>query len=158
MDKSKFINNSAVNVGGAIASYGSGNLNNCNFTNNSAVNDGGAVYWEFNYVSQDENRFLANISDSRFISNKARYGGAVHVFNIKTKIISSYFENNSAIHSGGLSVRVSDVTVANSNFTSNFAVHGGGAIGNDGEIRDIGLWRLKILTLITTMLTTMVVL
>ena len=32
VDKSKFIDNSA-NVGGASASYGSGNLNNCNFTN-----------------------------------------------------------------------------------------------------------------------------
>ena len=39
-------------------------------------------------VSQDENRFLANISDSRFISKVwLVYGGAVHVFNIKTKII-----------------------------------------------------------------------
>ena len=136
VNKSKFIDNSALNVGGAIASYGSGNLINCNFTNNNASNYGGAVYWRSISVSQDENRFLANISDSRFISNKARYGGAVHVFNIKTKIISSYFENNSAIHSGGLSVRVSNVTVANSNFTDNSAVHGGGAIGNDGRNPD----------------------
>ena len=136
VNKSKFIDNSALNVGGAIASYGSGNLINCNFTNNNASNYGGAVYWRSISVSQDENRFLANISDSRFISNKARYGGAVHVFNIKTKIISSYFENNSAIHSGGLSVRVSNVTVVNSNFTDNSAVHGGGAIGNDGRNPD----------------------
>ena len=127
-----FTNGSADN-GGAIhvASTGSASLDNCTFENNTATNKGGAVYCD-NKIT---------VSDSTFVNNSAKDGGAI--FTKDSSIDKSKFYNNSVSdHGGGLFSEGKSI-VTNSVFDNNNVTEykrierlnrGGAAIYSTGEL------------------------
>lgn len=108
------IDNSAATFGGAIASLNSlMNINNINAKNNFAKYDGGVIYQMYNDIS---------ISESNFINNSARSGGAIFVDDIGIfKLIYNNFENNHANFIGNsiYSLFVNFTITENNNFTRN---------------------------------------
>ena len=87
----------------------------------------------------------ATISDSYFVNNSGRWGGALSVmggeFSIATNFIDidgTKFVNNSALYGGALVVTQGNIpisgTIINSNFTNNKAQYGGAAWINEGTI------------------------
>ena len=118
-----FINNSA-DFGGALTYHASGNLNNCTLINNTAEKYGGAVAIWLNHDFMD-----LNITNSRFIGNKAPLGGAVKLDGFNIKIENSTFEDNYASEYGGaVNVEAFDVKIINSDFERNIANIDGGAV------------------------------
>ena len=89
-----FTNNYANYNGSAIFwSYGNdGLIDNCTFTNNTATQTGGAIY------IKGEND---TISNSRFINNTAKKGGAIGTTN-KLSMINNTFSNNNPDNMGSL--------------------------------------------------------
>ena len=129
LNDSSFKNNSATNEGGAIYlaniashyfSHGyysyrykySGILNNCDFTDNSATKNGGAIRGYFDKMYY-----------SKFTSNKADNGGAVHG---SGTIYYSNFTKNTANNTGGATYSVS---LENCNLINNTASRGGAGYG-----------------------------
>ena len=129
-----FINNSA-DFGGALTYHASGNLNNCTLINNTAKKYGGAVAIWLNHDFMD-----LNITNSKFIGNKAPLGGAVKLDGFNIKIENSTFEDNYASQYGGaVNIEAFDVKIIDSDFERNIANIDGGAVyikGNDTAIRN----------------------
>ncbi|WP_067041063.1 DUF11 domain-containing protein [Methanobrevibacter sp. YE315] len=129
-----FINNSA-DFGGALTYHASGNLNNCTLINNTARDYGGAVAIWLNHDYMD-----LNITNSRFIGNKAPLGGAVKLDGFNIKIVNSTFEDNFASKYGGaVNIEAYDVKILNSTFRKNIANVDGGAVyikGNDTTVKN----------------------
>ena len=126
----EFAGNTAVYDGGAITSYGNGDLNitiiGCEFTGNSAGDGGmgGAVYVGTGSV--------VNIAECMFSDNTAYNGGAVCCEGI-AEIEDCQVLGNSAFGGGGVSA-FGYVTLSRNIIKLNDAVYGGGVwIDNEGQ-------------------------
>ena len=126
---SEFSGNSALQNGGAIASFIDINVSNSKFENNKSSKNGGAISIDLgnpNAVASSG----SNLSNLTFNSNSAKSGGAISNLNgAKVAIDSSNFRNNSA-SIGGAILHGSEQTmdVKNSTFENNTATVQGGAI------------------------------
>lgn len=115
-----FKHNTAKKTGGVILAYGAVNIYGGTFEENKA-STGGAVYAK-----------KALIQNAKFLTNKAKWGGAVFVAQEAT-IQNSVFTSNTASSAGG-ALYVSGVTkIADSEFQSNNSKQGG-AIYSKGEL------------------------
>ena len=159
-----FINNEAINDGGAIYSLGKDTaITNCTFTNCSSLRGkGGAVYIysDYNlitnctiinctaldcggaiYVSGDNNI----INDSNYANNKAfNDGGAIFLVGGECCVNNSYFESNSADGDGGAiySKGTNDFNVDNCTFVNNSAeVYGGALIIENNAIVNSSIFK-----------------
>ncbi|WP_455645650.1 beta strand repeat-containing protein [Methanosphaera sp.] len=128
INNSRFINNSASDVGGVISNNATVTVGNSTFTNNSA-NIGGAIY----------NSKTQTILTSNFTNNKAVKAGAIYADYASgsgnINIDRCVFTNNTATSKntsdeviGGALVNNGTLTMTNVNFTSNTARDQGGAI------------------------------
>ncbi|MYD10507.1 MAG: SH3 domain-containing protein [Chloroflexi bacterium] len=80
------------------------------------------------------------VRNSRFVDNRAKYGGAITMFgrNSKLTVMDSSFERNTAIdsHGGAIDMRAGQLTITGSSFVENQASTGGAiATGGGGEVR-----------------------
>ena len=147
LENDTFLSSSAKDYGGAVHlnkgfDYNGGGsyaafayLNNCNFNNNLADYYGGAIsLYDCDVV----------VSNSNFISNKAKKGGAISILNGmgNLTVINSSFTNNFASEMGGalevealntFSVRYF-ANIINSTFKSNSANYGGAIVAGDTNI------------------------
>ena len=135
---------------GAIVNHGSLSVTSCNFTDNKitktsfAKNGGAAIFSDGESLEIDNCNFINNvaplkvstaavtslgyedisITDSKFINNTAREGGAVHFENIaqfEPAIISCEFEQNTAVKGSAIYVGNNSryASVSLSNFAKN---------------------------------------
>ena len=135
---------------GAIVNHGSLSVTSCNFTDNKitktsfAGNGGAAIFSDGEALEIDNCNFINNvaplkvstaavtslgyedisITDSKFINNTAREGGAVHFENIaqfEPAIISCEFEQNTAVKGSAIYVGNNSrfASVSLSNFAKN---------------------------------------
>ena len=135
---------------GAIVNHGSLSVTSCNFTDNKitktsfAKNGGAAIFSDGEALEIDNCNFINNvaplkvstaavtslgyedisITDSKFINNTAREGGAVHFENIaqfEPAIISCEFEQNTAVKGSAIYVGNNSrfASVSLSNFAKN---------------------------------------
>ena len=135
---------------GAIVNHGDLSLDSCNFTDNKitktsfAGNGGAAIFSDGESLEIDNCNFINNvaplkvstaavtslgyddvsITDSKFINNTAREGGAVHFKNIaqfESAIYSCDFEQNTAVKGSAIYVGNNSryVSVSLSNFVKN---------------------------------------
>ena len=131
--------------GGAIRVGTGGRLNvyNSSFINNSSGGNGGAIWMEIDSHS------LA-INSSRFIGNKASYGGSVIgsalAYDRAMTVNSSSFVDNGGLYDGGAISAYNDVllNIANSTFSNNRSYAG-------GSVLDVGGWAKVTLTHLTMM-------
>ena len=131
-----FINNSAVQRGGAIRNGGTYLYNltiiDSIFINNTAGANGGAIS-AYIHPSTAAAGGYNNIYSSQFINNTAGVeGGAIENYRTQLNIDDCSFEGNTAL-SGGAIITGSDkaniiTIITNSNFTNNHAESNGGAI------------------------------
>ena len=125
-----FINNTAVQSGGAIYAYSKAIVKNCNFYNNHASNMGGAVFF---------NKEYSEINSCEFINNRAsKSGGAIYISYRSCIIDNSIFKNNTADYAGAVYFSAFKHSVNNSLFENNNASSDAGAIylGGYGTIVD----------------------
>ena len=135
---------------GAIVNHGDLSLDSCNFTDNKitktsfAGNGGAAIFSDGESLEIDDCYFINNvaplkvstaavtsvgyedisITDSKFINNTAREGGAVHFKNIsqfESAIISCEFEHNTAVKGSAIYIGNNSryASVILSNFVKN---------------------------------------
>lgn len=160
LSNSTFVNNSAATEGGGVYSYShSASLTDSRFENNSAVYHGGGVYWRYYSGKLNNLTFIGNnasnggglsvigsldddgsnsntvVSNSTFINNTARYGGAGADISAHTKIVNSSFENNSALNYGG-ALGLTNAEADNCNFTNNTATFGGAVYTYNSTIKN----------------------
>lgn len=165
---STFIRNQATTDGGAIYSDSKStnfNFNNCIFKENQATGSiltcyGGAIcskgnlnaycsLFEDNYADNDGGAIYAStigtVDDSVFISNHAKYGGAIYINDRCTAdITKSYFESNYAEKGGAIytdsSSKSNYLNLINNAFINNNAGEGSVAFhsGSYGDIN--GNW------------------
>lgn len=118
IDSCSFINNSAQ-MGGSIASYGNLNILRSKFINNTATLLGGAVA-----SAGGELAYICNIYNSSFISNSAPIGGAIlnmmqiNIFNC------NFTNNKANETGGAISNFIISLNISNSNFNNNSAPKG----------------------------------
>ena len=138
-----FKDNSAL-YAGAVYIWGSNyNIADCVFDNNTAFgkgnmtpnnNNGGALV--VSQVSRFNEPITGTISGSKFINNKAQYGGAAYFNKGFVTITDSVFENNIATAEGGAvgfshaSVKDLVVSINNSSFVGNKAPVAGAIFTN----------------------------
>eukprot|EP00698_Gefionella_okellyi_P001948 TRINITY_DN1181_c0_g1_i2.p1 TRINITY_DN1181_c0_g1~~TRINITY_DN1181_c0_g1_i2.p1 ORF type:complete len:1360 (+),score=378.76 TRINITY_DN1181_c0_g1_i2:1034-5113(+) len=117
---SMFLNNSAVQDGGAIYMAGNKYITNCTFIGNSALGYGGAVV--------AASLRVLPINNCSFISNSALFGGGVAQIVGNLNVSYSRFQGNSATQVGGglATVTANSVSVLGSNFVGNQAPSAGG--------------------------------
>lgn len=127
LNHATFLNNSAVNQGGAVYCYvgtgGTLTVTNSYFEGNSTKR-GGAIY---------NDGCAATISNSTFKSNTAsQTGGGVHHDNSATLTITdSIFQSNSGFDGGGFYNAIgATATLTNVDFLSNTGSYGGGFENN----------------------------
>ena len=132
LSNSNFINNSAGNFGGAIYIRGGRNgvnITNCYFINNHVSETGGAIY----SPSREENSF--NIVDSYFINNSAGYlGGAIYSMDYINISNSKFIDNKAKV--GGAICGRNYLTVTNSEFVDNSAYLGDNIAYNHSESKN----------------------
>ena len=110
------INGNASSHGGAIYWEGlNGTINNCIFKDCSSPNSGGAILF----------KDTAKIEKSKFIGNRAYFGGGVN-FDEESHVIDCIFEDNYAKYLGGGIYALGEIHISNSRFISNEAGDGGG--------------------------------
>lgn len=134
--ESVFVSNSAQNSGGALYLLYIDRvlLNRVIFSKNSAILDGGAVaiYGSLQVDPNDEeNRQMKlAIENSNFTSNTvSRRGGAFYGNNIlEARISHSQFSENKAAYGGAIFTAKSTGNISTSRFFSNLALSGGGAV------------------------------
>lgn len=137
-----FIDNSATGgtakrCGGAIMAAGKINIFDSTFKNNHADTQGGAIH----------TGKLGTVDNSVFISNYAKYGGALYTsFEINSVVTRSYFDTNYANNRGGAiytnkASTSSFLTLENNTFINNDAGGEGKAVFNSGVYVSIkGNW------------------
>ena len=134
IENSYFINNTAYNYGGAIASDDNGNVKvtNTYFINSISKDDaGGAIYSKNN---------LLNIYNSYFINCSANFGSAICSLSSNTFIVSSEFRNNRAKYDGGALYQMySALNISDSIFYNNSAVNGGAIFSDNLTLFEISL-------------------
>ena len=116
ISESKFNDNTARNLAGAIYLCAKGStIDKSVFNKNAAGDEGGAIYMAVQ----------ASIKDSNFTQNTApNYGGAVYIAAEGSKIIGGYYNNNSAPVGGAVNVKSKQVTIENATFTNHNGVNG----------------------------------
>ena len=132
---SNFLNNSA-GTGGAIDSGATLTVGNSNFSANSAtagqITGGGAIFG-FSGATM--------ITNTAFLNNSAKYGGALEVDESALSVVSSAFAGNSASYGGGAIFNYGNtipaISVTNSTFSANQATTLGGAIFNLGGTTNV---------------------
>ena len=147
LENDTFMSSSAKDYGGAVHinkgfDYNGGGsyaafayINNCTFKNNLADYFGGAIsLYDCDVV----------VTNSNFISNKAKKGGAISILNGmgNLTVINSSFENNFASDMGGaLEIEALNTyntryfaNIYNSTFKSNTANYGGAIVAGDADI------------------------
>jgi hypothetical protein len=110
--------------GGAIASFDTLAVSNCNFLNNSAY-QGGAI-WEYANV--------ATVSGCNFSRNMSLEDGGAILDDGTMSVTNSTFSNNSTSvlgSSGGAIFNEAGLTLTDSMLSNNTAVGGGGAVANE---------------------------
>lgn len=133
IDGFTFQNANNANDGGAVRMSGGfqagGFINDCLFQDNISTGDGGAVYMSTSYAGSD-----VNITNSEFVNNTGRYGGAVYYSpsNQAGTISGNTFTSNTADEAGALHVTGS-VFVLQSEFDGNHADVHSGALGSSGS-------------------------
>ena len=156
VNNSSLIDNRAGVAGGCMASYRSSNITvqECNFTSHTAI-FGGVFYlfqndymhlrfenistgFEFVQVYGTVRKFLRCtlvVIESRFLDNKANYGGVLYTQGSQAAINTSICSRNCALYDGGDVYAVDDSIVRiNSNlFDDSFAMNFGGVIALIGE-------------------------
>ena len=135
-----FKDNSAL-YAGAVYIWGSNyNIADCVFDNNTAFgkgnmtpnnNNGGALV--VSQVSRFNEPITGTISGSKFINNKAQYGGAIYICEGNIKITDSEFVNNSAdVEGGAIDINTvngnPEVSISDSKFINNSASYGGAIV------------------------------
>lgn len=126
IENTVFINNSAFYNGAVYMNSLNAKIINCTFTSNCATNSSGALGW----VKKGN----GVISNSKFIKNAARYGGAIYINNATDlRIENSEFYNNSAVRKGGSLYwdSVDNGTIIDSKFKNSTAGEFGGGIYYD---------------------------
>ena len=112
IQNSKFYNNSSNHSGGAIYGGGSSknetNIEDCYFEGNTTSSNGGAITMSLRPV---------NIKRSEFISNKAKWGGAISLYE-KSVIESCSFKSNTS-SSGGGAISANNIILRNSTILGN---------------------------------------
>jgi len=112
---SKFYNNVAKLLAGAVYVKGKASIETSVFNNNSAGDEGGAIF----IVTE------STIKNSNFTSNKVpNYGGAVFIDAVSSKIIGGVYDNNSAPAGAAVYIKSNKVTVDGSKFINHDAVNG----------------------------------
>ena len=114
-----YISNSASNV----------KINKCHFEENNACysNSNSGMYGG----AINSHCRSSKITNSDFISNKAKGGGAINIYYEGTSVDSCTFKNNHASASGGaiwMAATATEANIKNSNFINNQAENDGGAI------------------------------
>ena len=125
---SKFINNTALNYGGAIVceNIERASIQNTQFINSTCTGDGGAVYI---------NNAKLNASDCEFTGSEALFGGAVCSVNGTVVINRCNFTSNRARHYGGAAYQLfGNLTLSASTLTNNAAGLGGGLYSDDASL------------------------
>ncbi|MEM6866967.1 MAG: CHAT domain-containing protein [Cyanobacteria bacterium P01_C01_bin.121] len=116
-------------AGGGLANYGMLTVENSLFVDNRAVQNGGAID-SFNggAITVSNSTFRDNTSAVN------GSGGAIHLGNVTgiSRIHNTLFENNNSYNGGGaINASNADLVVdSGSRFVSNMAANGGGAIAN----------------------------
>ena len=118
---SKFINNTAKGIAGALYVYANNSeVKNSEFSGNDAAN-GGAAY------IQGTNNVIDTVTFSN--NTASRYSGAAYIAGYDNNIINSKFNDNSAGLSGGASlITGNNNAISNSEFNNNTASENGGAL------------------------------
>ena len=128
ISESKFNNNTARNLAGAVYLNAKGStIDKSVFNKNTAGDEGGAIYMAVQ----------ATINDSNFTQNTVpNYGGAIYIAADGSKIIGGYYNNNSAPVGGAVNVKSKQVTIENATFTNHHAVNGSAIHwkGDDGTL------------------------
>lgn len=118
IDSCSFINNSAA-MGGSIASYGNLNILRSKFINNTATLLGGAVA-----AAGGELAHICNIYDSSFISNSAPMGGAILNMMTTSIFNCNFTNNKANETGGAISNYIISLNISNSNFNNNSSPKG----------------------------------
>ncbi len=145
-----FINNSADSGGAIYLNGGILEINECVFINNTALNYGGAIACSSKNsitpkVTIKKSRFISDVStgdaggaiylkstiftgeDLNFISCQATFGAAMTLLKSYSHLSNIYTCNNTARYDGGAIYMVyGNLTLINSQFSSNHAKNGGG--------------------------------
>ncbi|RAP49376.1 MAG: hypothetical protein BZ138_07745 [Methanosphaera sp. rholeuAM270] len=144
VENSNFTSNNGSLCGGAIAFYIQErddilNVTGSTFFNNTVVQSGysealgGAIYIEI--IGTDIVGYLNNsayITNSKFIANNARSGGAVYIDGGNLYVNDSVFESNTAEYNGAAICSYANLTISNSNFSYNDCEGAAGAIYQTG--------------------------
>ena len=127
-----FDSNTVTHHGGGIYtnSYGC-DINNCTFTNGYAAS-GAGVYMVRSESNTDSNS-NANIRNSKFINNTARYGGAGVSATSHSTISNSEFTGNRAGNYGG-AVDLTHARMVNSTLKNNSAIYGGAIYIHESDV------------------------
>ena len=128
--KSKFNDNNAQVIGGAIANYGKINVNESIFTKNTA-NSGGAINNQ-----SDSHIDLCNCEFNE--NNSQQSGGAIANWG-KFSSEESSFTKNTANQDGGAIGNVGEMIISYAQFNENHAEKNAGAIINWGNINSLEL-------------------
>ena len=124
VESTEFKNNSAESNGGAIYSTIAFTVKNSEFNNNSSEKSGGAIY-----VPKEA---PAKITNTTFIENKAKWGGAIANYS-KSIIKNVTFNKNEATSTGGAIYTGEGITVEESSLVENKANKGGAIYISKGE-------------------------
>ena len=119
-------------MGGAIYTNATINIENCTFKSNYANRIGNYNCWGGSiYIGEGDNSFIRH---SLFDSNHAKWYGAVFNSALNTLIYNCTFNSNYAASNGAVGSDGDDLQVVNCTFTNNNATNGDcGAIFIDGK-------------------------
>lgn len=126
---SQFINNTAYNYGGAIATLYqvSTRLKNTRFINDASINDAGGAFYSLRSTVSATNVTIENCS--------ATFGAGITSLNSTTAIVYLNATNNKAKYEGGVIYQMyNGITISDSYFKNNSARNGGAVYVNDIEI------------------------
>lgn len=134
---SKFENNTAEGLGGAMANTGAGvvSVKYTEFKSNHSTGVGAGKGWGGAiYNNSTASGTSLNVSNSRFEGNDARNAGGA-IANLQGDVIISdtVFTNNSVLENnsqGGAIVNAATMTITGSTFESNYSQGLGGALAN----------------------------
>ncbi|WP_368669120.1 hypothetical protein [Methanobrevibacter gottschalkii] len=104
------------------------NVYNSSFINNTALDYGGAIGGSNNDITIVNSTFINNTAKGEFIDYADEwnygFGGAIHQLESSLTVINSTFRNNSARYGGAISTyyEPSDTVIINSVFIENNAI------------------------------------
>jgi len=131
-----FLNNHASDAGAMNNRDAYVTIKNSKFLNNSAINHGGAIMNQACNACP-----VISISNSIFSQNTAATGGGIATFTSNVELVNTLFTDNiSTIVGGGMFISVAKVTIDNITMTDNSTANAGGSalyiIGGVGNTLD----------------------